>query len=91
MATRAPKKPVTMCCVTIDYNDFILPADQGMRLVELMQQAMRCREEYVDGRIYVLDAKPLDISMAIIRPSQVRPAPSNQDDRRAPLLLGSDS
>ena len=41
-----PTKPVPMSIVTINYQDFILPFAQGMKLVELMQNAVGCNRNF---------------------------------------------
>lgn len=89
MATNPSKKPAAMCCVTIGYDDYLLPADKGMRLVDLMQHAVRCDRQYAEGKIWIIDADQPEISMTIVKPSQVRPA-VKKDDRPSPFLLGND-
>lgn len=44
-------KPVPMCCVSIGYQDFLLPFAAGMKLVELMQHAV-VTQKHFGGRTY---------------------------------------
>lgn len=66
----APRKPVPMCCVTIDHNTFLLPVDKGMKLVELMQHAVSCDCRYDAGYRYLVRETP-SIELAVVKPSQV--------------------
>jgi hypothetical protein len=70
MATRAAKN-AAMCCVSIDHNDFLLPADKGMKLVELLQHAVCCDRHY-ESRDYsykVHDAPAVEFYL--VKPSQI--------------------
>jgi hypothetical protein len=84
MATK-PQKPVAMCCVTIGYRDFLLPADKGLRLVELMKDAIECEQGYDGSRTYFVKQEQPEIGMTIVRASQMRGAPPP----RPTLLLDS--
>lgn len=70
MATRAVKN-VPMCCVRIGYQDFLLPADKGMKLVELMQHAVSCERSFAtrDYNYKVEDAPAVEFCM--VKPSQL--------------------
>ena len=53
------KKPVPMCCVNIDFNYYIMPADKGMKLVELLQTAFKANKNYDDrGYVYGVGDQP---------------------------------
>jgi hypothetical protein len=65
------RKPVPMCCVTIDHNDFLLPVDKGMKLVELMQHAVACYRNYEEhGYRYAVRETP-SIELTVVKPSQI--------------------
>lgn len=67
------KKPVTMCCVTIDFRTYLLPADKGMKLVELLQSAFECEKLYEDrGYAYQVGVQPERVSLEIVRAGQIR-------------------
>lgn len=70
MATRTPKQEA-MCCVTLGYQSFLMSADDGMRLVKIMQNAIECQETYRDGPAFVLKEKQPDIEMKLVRPAQI--------------------
>lgn len=86
--SRAPlKKAVAMCCVTIGHQDFLLPADKGMKLVEIMQSAFKTEKHYGErAYAYYLGDQPA-VELALVRESQLKPKPTNQDGQR---LLGVD-
>lgn len=68
------KKAVTLCCVTVGYQSFLMPADKGLRVVELLQSAVECRERYDDReQFYDVEEQPRVI-LAMVKPSQVRQA-----------------
>ncbi len=75
MATRS--KVVPMCIVTINYQDFILPFAQGMKLVELMQNAVGCSQDvesdFSRPRSIVPDQPT--VAFSSIKPDQL-PVPS---------------
>lgn len=64
-----------ICCVTIGYEQIVLPAADGLRMVELLQRAVRVRSDYGrEGVSYESDANPLTIALAIITADRLRPA-----------------
>lgn len=86
--SRAPlKKAVAMCCVTIGHQDFLLPADKGMKLVEIMQSAFSAEKRYGDrAYAYYLGDQPA-VELALVRESQLKPKPADLGGQR---LLGVD-
>ena len=89
MNRAAPKKPVAMCCVTIGHQDFILPADKGMKLVEIMQSAFDTQKNYGDRAYsYHIGDQP-QVELALVRAAQIKP--KNQSTNAAgQRLLGMD-
>lgn len=57
-------KAGTMCLVSIDLLDVILPQKDALTLVELMSRAKRCRTIYPG---YQLDADELEVRLAVIK------------------------
>lgn len=45
---RTASAPKPMCVVSVDFQYLMLPADKGMKLVELLQSAVRVEPEYRD-------------------------------------------
>ena len=66
-----PAKPVPMCCVSIGYQDFLLPFSAGMKLVELMQNSVVTRKNF-DGRAYQYPVgdQP-NVEFVAVKPSQI--------------------
>jgi hypothetical protein len=85
----AAKKAVAMCCVSIGHQDYLLPADKGMKLVELLQSAFETEQRYVErGYIYYVGEQPA-VALALVRAAQIKPA--RQDTNAAgQRLLGVD-
>jgi hypothetical protein len=71
--TRAPAKPVAMCCVSIGYRTYLMPADKGMKVVELLQHAIECDERYegIKGPTYQVLDQP-EVAYKAVRPNQIR-------------------
>lgn len=76
------KKPVPMCCVSIDYRNYIMPADKGMKLVELLQTAFESDKNFADsGYVYSVGEQP-EVAFALVKPSQIRPKTTNAAGQR---------
>ena len=66
-----PAKPVPMCCVSIGYQEVLLPFAAGMKLVELMQNAVATRKHF-DGRAYrYVVGEQLNVEFVAVKPNQV--------------------
>jgi len=95
MATIRNTKPVSLCIVTIDGNQLLMPSDKGLKLVELLQHAQTARWDYSDrsdGRTYIIGGS-VDAEYRAVKQSQLklpeaesRPKPA----RGQTLLLESD-
>ncbi len=91
----AARKPVTMCCVTLDFKHYLIPADKGMKLVELLQSAFECEKTYEarGGYAYEVREQPEHVSLEIVRPGQIRqarpPGPRALPAPGAPVTLSS--
>ena len=60
-----------MCCVSIGYQDFLLPADIGMKLVALMNDAICTKKHYMDkGFVYAVGEQP-SVEYVSVRTNQV--------------------
>lgn len=70
-------KPVQLCCVQIGYSSYLMPADKGMKVVELLQSAVDCKKDYAErGYVYTVGTQP-EVELALVRSDQVR-APAGQ-------------
>lgn len=80
-----------MCCITIDFTDYIMPASMGMKVVELMQSAIRCDKNYAPGGYRYSPKDQPDVSYSAVKPSQIDLplSVSDSEPRRArkPLAL----
>lgn len=83
-----PTRPVQMACLSIGFNDYLLPADKAMKVAELMQSSFSCDKRYADrGHQYTPREQP-NISFEFVKASQVRP---DEPVRGTPLLtMGGD-
>lgn len=71
-------KPVPLCCVTVGYQSFLMPAQLGMKLVDLMNSAVICQMDYQkDGHCFTPKEQPR-VEYVSVRPGQVI-APLNGD------------
>lgn len=75
-----------MCCLTLGHLEILLPADAGLKVVQLLRGAMRCDSNYDRGmsRHYVLRDE-LDVEYIAVRAGQVR-APTREPDADSPIL-----
>lgn len=65
------KQAAQLCCVTIGYDNFLMPAGPGMKVVELMQQAIICHKHFED-RDYQYDAGDQPrVSFELVKPARV--------------------
>lgn len=69
MATR---KQASMCCVSIGYQDFLLPTDKGLSVVELLKDAVPCTKRFDDGQYYTTRPQTLELGVTIVSSAQVR-------------------
>lgn len=82
-----PAKPVPMCCVTIGYEDFLLPAAEGMRLVQLLQFAVTCHRDFTDRDYRYTAGEAPRVQYTAVQPDQIKcPAGAITPDH-APLRL----
>lgn len=73
MSTAKPKINPNqhLCCVTIDYISVLLPADKGIKLVELLRGAVRVEKSFDSVRTYRIKEE-VDVEYESAKPSQVR-------------------
>lgn len=60
-----------MACISIGFEDFLMPADKAMKVAELMQSAFHCRRGYEQGHSYTPGDQPR-VEFAFVKPSEVR-------------------
>lgn len=83
----APKKGVAMCCVTIGFDDYLLPAAQGMKLVEIMASAFSVDKQYGGaGRYNYFVGEQPNVELTLVKPAQIKQKPAEGDQ----LLIGMD-
>lgn len=83
-----PKPTAALCCVTINYVSFLLPAEAGLKVVALLRGAHACSADYDRGdhsRFYALGDE-LEVEYIAVKAAQVR-AP-RADIPPAPLAIG---
>lgn len=89
MSRAASNKPVAMCCVTIGHQDYLLPADEGMKLVKIMQSAFSTEKNYGERAYFYYVGDQPQVELALVRASQIKP--KRQDTNAAgQRLLGMD-
>lgn len=66
--------PKPMCAVTIGYETYVMPASAGMKVVELMQQAIACEPDYGIGDT-VNATGPVRVTYRSMRPDQITMPP----------------
>ena len=69
-----PKQQQPMCAVTIGFETYVLPSPAGMKLVELMQQALSCESDYGIGDT-VTATGPVRVTYRSMRPDQITMPP----------------
>jgi hypothetical protein len=69
----APKKSGPMCIVTLNHHDFLMPVATGMKIVQLMGEAVECNSTYERGLDYTYTVgKPVKIEFTTVRHDQIR-------------------
>ena len=82
--TRVTKRAVSMCCIRIGYQHYLMPADKGLKVIDLLQAAFECREEYGERNYlyYPQEGQP-QVELKLVRQEQLRaPMPEVQPQRR---------
>lgn len=73
MPSRTPAKPTAqMAFVSINHCHFLLEASKAMKVVELMQHAVKADWDYSarEGRSYTVTG-PMDVEMRFVRADQI--------------------
>lgn len=66
-----PVKPIQMCCVSIGYQDVLLPFSAGMKLVELMQNAVATRKHFNGQAYQYVVGDQFNVEFVAVKPNQV--------------------
>lgn len=84
----ATKKIEPMCAVDIGYQTYLMPATAGMKLVQLLTQAVECDKDYEDGGYVYTAGDQVSVSYRNVRSAQIRmPAGKTEPvPRRLPRL-----
>lgn len=73
-----------LCVVSIDYHTLLLPAAKGLKLVELLSDAVRVDARYDSERSYVLRGAS-EVEFRTVKANQLR-TPSG-DAPKGPMLI----
>lgn len=91
--SKAPAIPKRACVVTVGYMQLLMPADDGMRLVGLLQNAVQAGQHFGPRECFFYPKEPPTVSLEMVRPGQLKAAPPAADDdappRRQLALAGS--
>lgn len=91
MATRStPKAMAAMCWLNVGHVEILMPADAGLKVVQLLRGAVECRHRYdheSGGRYYEL-REELDVEYAAVKAGQVRAKKPEADASPSFLQLG---
>jgi hypothetical protein len=69
---RRTAKRVPMCCITIGYQNFLLPFQNGMKVVEMMHSALEVNEHYDSRRRqYVVKENQSPVEFVSVNPADV--------------------
>ena len=66
-----PAKPAPMCCVSIGFQDVLLPFAAGMKLVELLQNAVATQKRFDDRAYQYVVGEQIGVEVVAVKPSQV--------------------
>ncbi|EHP39403.1 hypothetical protein OR16_31619 [Cupriavidus basilensis OR16] len=76
------KKAVPMCIVSIGFQDYLLPAASGMKLVDIMTSAVECEKSgYLPVRV-VIGEQP-EVKLEMVKPQHIRQRAPRRDDELA--------
>lgn len=88
------KSDTSMACVSVGYMDLLLSAEDGMRLVKLLQAAVPCDRKYEDdGYVYKVRGQEMAVELRLLKPDRVHmpdgtraePAPARPSTKRIGL------
>lgn len=65
-------KPIPMCVVEVGYQTFLLPSSEGMKLVQLMQNAFAVEATYEDQSYSYFVKEQPEVELKLVKPSQIR-------------------
>lgn len=74
MATTRNTKAVSLCIVTVQHIQLLMPSDKGLKLVELLQHAQHAQWDYSDrsdGRTYVV-GEQVEAEYRAVKQSQLK-------------------
>lgn len=70
--SRVPAKPTPMCCVSISYFDLLLPADKGMKLVEILTHAIEVKKDYDEGGYVYVPQQAPEVQYSAVKTHRIR-------------------
>lgn len=66
--------PKSMCVLTIGYCDYVMPAEAGMKVMQLMQQAVSAERSVEDYRSWHA-GKPAHLAMEMVSADKIHMPP----------------
>lgn len=89
-------KAQPMCCVAIGYQHFLMPSADGLKVMQLLQQASECERSYENGGYVYAIKEPAEVKWSSVNHSQVRlreidPHAPRRSAAKPTLLIGSGS
>jgi hypothetical protein len=73
--------------VTIDFQSFLMPAAAGIKVMELMQQALACERRFARADRYTPTEAPR-LELVMVRADEVQPRTVEPAARQAPAAHG---
>lgn len=70
-----PKPAKRACVVTIGYMRLLVPAEDGLKLVSLLQRAVEAKHIFGKTQVYITAGAAPTIELEICKPEQLRPPP----------------
>lgn len=80
------RNTLQICCVTIGHQEFLLPVSVGMKVVELMQQAIECRHSYEENGYHYYSGEQPQVEFKLVNPSKLHISGGEDGLRISPAL-----
>lgn len=94
--SRTPALPKRACVVTIGYMRLLMPADDGMKVIGLLQNAVEAGQRFGETQLLFFPKEAPTVELEMVRPGQLVAAkPADMDDgttlkpRRPLAIAGS--
>lgn len=90
MSTRTKQPQQQLCALTIGYSTYLLPPEDGMKVMQLMQKAVECERDLARSSadwLYLVRDRP-KLELTIVNANQVRQRQGDEVPPGGTLLLG---